>query len=222
MQKTLESFPLRTESWSFALFLFSYSALLSNTSISCYPLLSSIQEGLLASPCNAPGLSTSFPSSSWPCLLFLLSISAHHFSFFKGNPIGASADLNLYVTQERKKREIKPVWNTICFLLCKIHHEFTSCHGCVSILLHISFSMETFSSLIEDRNGPHLGLLCVRGGGHCWEGECHWQTNGPGLFGTCVSQAPVVSWHVYIANHSQIAAGANRHLQLFVWPLPHK
>lgn len=114
------------------------------------------------------------------CLLFLLSISALSTSVsLKATPL--VPQLISICMLHKKEKKIKPVWNTICFLLRKRHHKFTSCHVRVSILLRISFSRETCTSVIQDRNPPHLGLSCVRGGGHCWEGECDWQTNGPRL-----------------------------------------
>lgn len=180
-----------------------------------------MQAGLLGIPLQCSRPLHLFPSSYWPFVCCFCWVFQHS--------ISVSLKATLLVPQlisicmlHKKEKKIKPVWNTICFLLRKIQHKFTSCHVCVSILLRISFSIETCTSVIRGRNAPHLGFPCVRGGGRCREGECDWQTNGLRLLGTCVSQAPVVSWRVYISNHSQIAVGANRHLQLFVWPLPHK
>lgn len=97
------------------------------------------------------------------CLLFLSCIShAEHFSFFKCN-VGASADVNLYVTQERRWK--RTVWNSIWFLLSKMHHKFTSCHVRVSILLCINYSMETCASILQDCNALCLGCPCVTGVG---------------------------------------------------------
>lgn len=205
------------------LFLFSYSAFLSNSSIS-YNLLffyKSCASRIVSIPLQRSRLLHLFPSSSWPFVCCFCWVFLHSILVSLKATLLVPQLISICVLHKREKN-IKPVWNTICFLLCKIHHKFTSCHVLVSILPHINFSMEAYTSVIQDRNAPHLGLPCMRGEGHCWEGECDWQTNGPRLFGTCVSPAPVVSWHVYIANHSQIAVGANRHLQLFVWPLPHK
>lgn len=179
-----------------------------------------MQTGLLASPCNAPGLSTSFLLPLG--LLSAVSVFLHSISASLRATLLVPQLISICTLHKKEiKKKIKPVWNTICFLLRKIHHKFTSRHVRVPVL-RISFSMETCTSVIQGRNSSHLGLSFFVRGGHCWEGECDWHTKGPRLFGTCVSQAPVVSWHVYIANHSQTAVGANRHLQLFLWPLPHK
>lgn len=82
--------------------------LLNNTSVSTYTLLYlsvAVQQptpSLLASP------SLSFSLMNF-CLLFLSCISAQLFSFFEYITTEASADLNLYIIQERKKeRENSP------------------------------------------------------------------------------------------------------------------
>lgn len=184
-------------------------------------LTSSIQAGL-----SNISLQRSRPLHSFDycfCHVFLQSVSVALIPAIL-NPQLISICVS-HKEKKKKRRRKNPAWNTICFLLSKTsktHHKFTSCHVRVSVLLRINFSMETCTSVIQDRNALRLGRPCVRRGGGCREGKCDRQTNGRRLFGTCVSQAPVVSWHVYISNHSQIAVGANRHLQLFMWPLPHK
>lgn len=148
------------------------------------------------------------------CLLFLPYISAQ-----LSVPLLKTQLISICMSY-KKKKSLK--YHLFCFfLLSKTHHKFSSRHVRASIL-YIKFSMETHTSVIYNATSLLLGCLCVSQEGEGWEGKCDRQTNGLRLFGTCVSWASAMSWHVYISNHSQTAVGANRHLQLFVWPPPHK
>lgn len=81
------------------------------------------------------------------CLLFPSRISAQQ-------PYWCLSWSQFVCYTRKKKNKIKPVWNPICFLLCKIHHKFTSRHVRVPVL-RINFSMETCTSITQNRNSPH-------------------------------------------------------------------
>lgn len=153
------------------------------------------------------------------CLLFLLCISAQHFSFFKCTTTGAPDDLYLYVIQKRKKKSQSAIPFAFYCLKCSMSLPHVMCV--------FPFSPASIFPW-KPAPAPYRIVMLYVWAAHAWavkgvdgkvsvtDRQTAW-----GSLCTCVSQASVVSWHVYISNHSHIAVVANRHLQLFVW-LPHK